>query len=65
MIITKKIVFNEQGDPTDVLIPYEQFVELSETYGFDLDEQEIKELGEALADAKAGNHHAFVPASEI
>ena len=65
MTITKKIVFDEKGDPTEVLIPYEQFVELSERYGWDLDDLERKELTEALADSQAGNREAFLPASEV
>lgn len=65
MIITKKIVLDEKGSPSDVIIPYEQFVELSEIYGWDLDEEEQKDLTEALADSRARNRDAFVPASEV
>ncbi|MDA1006069.1 MAG: hypothetical protein O3A87_06260 [Verrucomicrobia bacterium] len=62
--ITKKIVLDEEGNPSEVLIPYAQFVELTETYGLDLDEDEQSELRDALADSKARNHDAFVPAEE-
>ncbi|MDB4265373.1 hypothetical protein N9891_01345 [bacterium] len=65
MTITKKIVLDEKGEPSGVLIPYSQFMELSESYGWDLDDQESKELSEALADSKAGNKEAFIPASEV
>ena len=65
MTITKKIVYDEKGSPSDVMIPYEQFVELSEIYGWDLDEEEQKGLTEALADSRLGNSAAFVPASEV
>ena len=41
--ITKKIVLDENGEPSEVIIPYQQFVELSEALGLDLDEQESKE----------------------
>ncbi|MDA0765463.1 MAG: hypothetical protein O3A92_01385 [Verrucomicrobia bacterium] len=64
MTITKKIVLDEEGNPSEVLIPYAQFVELTETYGLDLDEDEQSELRDALADSKARNHDAFVPAEE-
>ena len=57
----KKIVLDEKGDPSDVIIPYSLFVELSETYGWHLDEEEQREL----ADSRAGNRDAFVPASEV
>jgi hypothetical protein len=65
MTITKKIVLDEQGKPTEVIMPYQQFVDLSETYGWDLDETEQSELKEALADSVSGNRSAFVPASEV
>jgi hypothetical protein len=65
MTITKKIVLDAEGNPSDVMIPYEQFIELSETYGWDLDDQEQKELASALEDSRAENRDAFVPASEV
>lgn len=65
MIITKKIFYDEKGEPAEVIIPYAQFQQLTEAQGWDLDETERKELAEALADSKAGNREAFVPASEI
>ena len=65
MTITQRIVLDEKGEPSEVLIPYDQFQALSEMYGWDLDETEESELREALADSRAGNRDAFVPASEI
>lgn len=65
MTITKRILLDENGSPSDVIIPYEQFVELSEIYGWDLNEEEQNGLSEALADSRAGNRDAFVPASEV
>jgi hypothetical protein len=61
MTITKKIVLNEQGDPTDVLIPYEQFMELSTLYGWDQDEpesQKTKDDAFCKAVDKVFDHHA-------
>ena len=63
--ITRKLVLDEKGNPSEVLIPYEQFVELAETYGLDLAENEQNELREALADSKARNRDAFIPAEEV
>lgn len=65
MTITRKLVLDENGKPSEVLIPYDQFVELAETCGLDLDAEEQKGLREALTDSKAGNKDAFVPASEV
>jgi len=47
------------------MIPYEEFMELSEVYGWDLDDQEQDELASALEDSRAGKRDAFVPASEV
>jgi len=63
--ITKKLVLDENGNPSEVLIPYEQYVELAETYGLDLDENEQNQLREALADSMSGNRDAFIPAEEV
>jgi len=38
----KKIVLDENGNPTDVIIPYKEFLELEEILGLDL-EKEVKE----------------------
>jgi hypothetical protein len=47
------------------MIPYEQFIELSDTYGWDLDDQEEEELKSALEDSRNENRDAFIPASEV
>ena len=65
MNITKKIVLNAEGKPSDVMIPYEQFIELSEIYGLDLDDQEQQDLTAALEDSRAGHRDAFVSAAEV
>lgn len=65
MTITKKIIFDDLGKPSEVVIPYGEFVELSEAYGWDLDGIEREELGEALADSQAGNRSAFVAAADV
>ena len=38
----KKIVLDENGIPTDVIIPYKKFLELKKILGLDL-EKEVKE----------------------
>ncbi|MFT5466579.1 MAG: PHD/YefM family antitoxin component YafN of YafNO toxin-antitoxin module [Verrucomicrobiales bacterium] len=65
MTISKKLVMDASGRPTDVIIPYDEFVELMETYCFDLSEEEEKDLEEAIADSKAGNEEAFVSIDEL
>ncbi len=60
MTIAKKIVLNEQGDPTDVMISYEKFMELSALYGWDQDEPEEGSKGDTFGKAmdKVFDHHA-------
>ncbi len=65
MTITKRILFDDLGKPSGVVIPYDEFVELSETYGWDLDGIEREELSEALGDSLAGNREAFVAAADL
>jgi hypothetical protein len=59
--IQKKIVFDEHGAPLEVIIPWEQFCELSEALGLDLDATEQAELREALDDSLARRREAFTP----
>ncbi len=65
MTINQRIVLDEKGEPSEVIIPYAQFQELSERYGWDLDDVEEEELREAIADSDTGNREAFVSASDI
>ena len=59
--IQKKIVFDEHGTPLEVIIPWEQFCELSEALGLDLDVTGQAELREALDDSLARRREAFTP----
>jgi len=59
--IQKKIVVDEHGQPVEVIIPWEQFCELSEALGLDLDATEQAELREALDDSLARRREAFTP----
>jgi PHD/YefM family antitoxin component YafN of YafNO toxin-antitoxin module len=61
--IQKKIVFDEHGEPQEVIIPWAQFCELSET--LDLDETERAHLREALDDSRARRCEAFTPLDEL
>ncbi len=63
--IQKKIVRDEQGQPKEVIIPWEQFCELSEALGLDLDEEAMANLREARHDWETGNRAAFTPLSEL
>lgn len=65
MTITRKLVIGENGEPSEVIIPYAQFVEIMEAIGHDLLPAEEGELREALADSKARRREAFVGADDV
>ena len=63
--IQKKIVFDEHGEPQEVIISWAQFCELNEALGLDLDAIERTELREALDDSLARRREAFAPLDEL
>ena len=63
--IHPKIFVDEKGNPKEVLISWEEYQELVETLGFDLDEESQKDLIEAKKDLEAGKWDAFVDIDEL
>lgn len=59
--IQKKVVFDDRGEPVEVIIPWAQFCELSEALGLDLDEAAQEDLRSARQDLASGDQTAFVP----
>jgi len=63
--IHKKIVVDEKGDPKEVIIPWEEFRQLEEALGLDLDTEEVAQLREADTDMRSGNREAFVSLDDL
>ena len=63
--IHKKLIVDEQGHPTEVIIPWMEFLEIAELLGMDLDEAAIDDLEQARADRMAGNQEAYLSLDEI
>ena len=63
--IRKKIVVDEQGNPTEVIISWAQFRELQEALGIDLDRKAKTDLRATLRDLKKGKASAFKPLSAL
>ena len=61
----RKIVVNAEGEPTDVIIPYAQYIEFVETYGLNLTEEDESGIREAEEDLAKGNSDAFVSFDEV
>ena len=58
--IHKKIVVDEQGNPQEVIIPWDEFQEIAEILGLDLDSEAIEDLRQAREDRETGNHEAYI-----
>ena len=65
MTITRKIVLDEKSEPTEVIIPYLQFVEMVETLGLDLSDSEQDDLRDALGDARDQRRENFLSAADV
>lgn len=63
--IHKKIVVDENGDPQEVIIPWDEFRRIEEELGLDLDQEAESQLSEADADMRAGNSDAFTALDQL
>ncbi|HEV7402772.1 MAG TPA: hypothetical protein VGO11_07605 [Chthoniobacteraceae bacterium] len=61
----QKIVYDEHGQPLEVIIPWAQFCELSEALGLDLDAEAIADLRETKLAWDGGDRTDFVPLSDL
>ena len=65
LTLHKKMIVDECGNPTDVVIPWLEFVELSDLLGLDLDEEAMDDLKAAQADRQASKQDAFLDLDAI
>ncbi len=63
--IHKKIVLDKHGNPTEVIIPYKEFLELEELIGFDLEEEVKEHLRQAKDDRTLNIVNSYVDLDEI
>ncbi len=63
--IHKKIVLDKHGNPTEVIIPYKEFLELEELIGFDLEEEVKEHLRQAKDDRTLNRVNSYVDLDEI
>ena len=61
----KKIVVDEQGKPMEVIIPWDEYKELEEILGLDLDQEAIEDLNQARKDRSRGKKDAYVDLDSI
>jgi hypothetical protein len=65
MDINKKYIVDEQGNPKEVIIPFDDFRKIEELLGWDLDEEAVQQLHEARGDRERGNQEAYVDLDSI
>ena len=63
--IQKKIVLDDKGNPLEVIIPWDQYKEIEETLGLDLDDKAREDLNQAKRDRNEGNMDAFVDLDQV
>ena len=63
--IPRKLVVDEHGNPVEVIISWEEFQEIEEVLGLDLDDAAIDDLRQARRDREAHNADAFLDLEAI
>ena len=60
LTVHTKIVVDEAGQPTDVILPWGEYQEIAELLGFDLDSEAREDLMQGKKDREAGRMDAYV-----
>lgn len=63
--IHKKLVVDKHGKPMEVIIPWDEYKEMEELLGLDLDEGAISDLKQAQKDRTSGKKEAYVDLDSI
>ncbi len=58
--IHPRFIVNPQGQPTEVILPWQEYLEILERLDWDLDEDTLSCLREARRDRECGNVEAYV-----
>ena len=56
---------DEDGNPQEVIIPWDEFQEIVEMLGLDLDEEAIEDLKQARKDRALDNTDVYTDLSEL
>ncbi|MBI5789689.1 MAG: hypothetical protein HZA78_12630 [Candidatus Schekmanbacteria bacterium] len=65
MTIHRKLVVDNYGRPTEVIIPWNEYREMEELLGLDLDKRAVSDLKQAQADRAKGKKEAYVDINSI
>jgi PHD/YefM family antitoxin component YafN of YafNO toxin-antitoxin module len=58
--VHKKLVVDDHGMPTEVIIPWDEYQEIEELLGLDFDDTAFEALKQAKKDRESGNKGAFI-----
>ena len=65
LTIHKKLVVDEHGTPQEVILPWDEYRQIVELLGLDLDQEAIAELDEAAKDRESGAPDGYVDLDSI
>lgn len=63
--IHRKLVIDERGRPQEVILPWEEYRQIEEVLGLDLDDDAVADLEKAAKDREAGTPSAYVDLDSI
>ncbi|MCB1033716.1 MAG: hypothetical protein KDD47_07775 [Acidobacteria bacterium] len=63
--IHKKLVVDEEGRPQEVILPWEEFRQIEELLGLDLDAKAVADLEASAEDRAKGTPGAYVDLDSI
>ena len=63
--LQKKIVVDDKGNPLEVIIPWDQYRELEEIHGLDLNDKAREDLNQAKQDRDEGNMDAYIDLDQV
>ncbi len=63
--LPKKVVYDEEGKPVEVILSWEDYQKIEEILGLDLDEEVLRALEEAKEDREQRKEEVYVSLEEI
>lgn len=63
--IHKKVFVDDEGNPREVLIPWEEYREIEETLGLDLGPKAVDDLEQARRDRESGKLEEYVDLDDL
>ncbi|MCP4253048.1 MAG: hypothetical protein GY775_06505 [Candidatus Scalindua sp.] len=65
LTIHKKVVKDVNGNPTEVIIPWEEYKKIEKSLGLDLSQEAIEDLKQAKIDRDNSNKDAYIDLESI